>query len=328
MVIKKRAVKKKANTPIRRGGFTLIELMIVIVIIAILIGLLLPAVQGAIRKARVAGVKNEIGQLESAIAKFKADRGIEPPSSIFVYETGGGWDASSMALIRQMWPQFNFAGNYDFNGDGKIATVPHALSGSECLVFFLGGIPRPPGASSTLFSTTGFSKDPTSPFVVQIPGTSREAPLFEFLPNRLKDFDGDGFPSYLDSLPSQKNPYLYYSSYDGQGYNIAEFIGNSSTHPNVTYGLYSPYQQGANAGTDPFWKPNSFQIISPGYNGLQVLGSGYGYGGAYLPSGTDPLPVGSSPPALGGLSMSAFTALRSQESDNITNFAQGELKPY
>ena len=304
---------RKQKTGDRRGGFTLIELMIVIVIIALLIGLLVPAVAGAISKTRIAGVKTEISNLETAIAKFKIDHGIEPPSFITLHESPADWtaDVNNKSLIRQLWPQFNFALGRDLNGNGTIDTGTagtYRLAGSECLVFFLGGM-FVRDAGSGIFSMSGFSKNPADPFSLAL--GSREAPLFEFRPERLKDFDGDGIPEYFDALPSQRKPYLYYSSNYGQGYNPAEFLTSPPTPP-ISYGLYVPYRQGITL-TAPVWNGNTCQIVSPGYDGE------YGYGGAYLTTGADALPVGPTPTALAGI--------RSQEADNITNFSLSVLKP-
>jgi len=70
-----------------RGGFTLIEILAVILIISILMAFLLPAINSVRTKARVSQVRNEIAALESAIAAFKTQYGTEPPSSLVVYET-------------------------------------------------------------------------------------------------------------------------------------------------------------------------------------------------------------------------------------------------
>ena len=71
-----------------RGGFTLVELLVVIVVLAILIGLLLPAIYGALRTARKAAVSAEINQIASALASFKSKYGDYPPSRIYVAENG------------------------------------------------------------------------------------------------------------------------------------------------------------------------------------------------------------------------------------------------
>ena len=72
-----------------RHGFTLIELMVVIVIIGILMALILPALNGARIRARVTQVSTEISQLENAISKFKSIYNLDPPSSLYVPPVGG-----------------------------------------------------------------------------------------------------------------------------------------------------------------------------------------------------------------------------------------------
>ena len=67
-----------------RGGFTLVELLIVITIIAILVGLLLPAVNAARESGRSAQCKNNLMQLGRAVLAHVEGQGIFP--------TGGwGW---------------------------------------------------------------------------------------------------------------------------------------------------------------------------------------------------------------------------------------------
>jgi general secretion pathway protein G len=62
----------------RTGGFTLIELMVVIVILGILAGLIVPRIMGRPDEARQLKAKIQIESLETAIKLYKLDNGAYP----------------------------------------------------------------------------------------------------------------------------------------------------------------------------------------------------------------------------------------------------------
>lgn len=74
----------------RRSGFTLIEMLVVIVIIMILAALLIPTVMRAICNGRQATMEALLGQLEQACSMYKQDHNDNPPSN-------GAFDSAPLA---------------------------------------------------------------------------------------------------------------------------------------------------------------------------------------------------------------------------------------
>lgn len=63
-----------------RSGFTLIEVLLVVVIIGILVGVAIPRLGGRVRQAQLAAAEADISNIGMALRLFEVDNGNYPPS--------------------------------------------------------------------------------------------------------------------------------------------------------------------------------------------------------------------------------------------------------
>jgi prepilin-type N-terminal cleavage/methylation domain-containing protein/prepilin-type processing-associated H-X9-DG protein len=102
------------SRPASRGGFTLVELLVVIAIIGVLIALLLPAVQAAREAARRMNCQNNLKQIGLATQNFTAAQGhLPPPKAGGTYSKLGG----TFVLLLPYLEQANLFAKYDSTKD-------------------------------------------------------------------------------------------------------------------------------------------------------------------------------------------------------------------
>jgi len=261
-----------------RGGFTLIELMVVIAIISILVALTAAAVIRVLVVGPRTQARVEIGQFEGSIEAFKAKYNVDgpPPSRIILRKFLSDYyndpatrlspktqlDADSVQYLTTIfrgllttWQQRGI--NWHSSWTAINTSVSETLEGDQCLVFFLGGI-QVTGPNGCV----GFSTDNHNPDNL---GGDRVS-FYEFKSNRLVVIPQrpiSVFFSYLDAYASNGKgmPYAYFSTYVTENnYNgYFKTYGNSDC---ATLGVW-PYAE-AGQPLPRYLRPKSFQIVSAG----------------------------------------------------------------
>jgi len=220
-----------------RQGFTLVELLVVVVIIAILAGFITNAAFRARIKAKEAVIGTEISQLEMALQEYKNKVGEYPPDFFGLDSADAAVRTAAKAAVvrhlRKAFPRYNLgSGTIDqqFAVFANDLATNYGLNAfrftpATALPFWLGGLPESvPDLSDgndhkvSPWQPVGFHADPQHPFRVGLPRTQR---YHEFTNDR---FDvvtlhaggvgvGDQLRYYCDSVVGgEKAPYVYFKA--------------------------------------------------------------------------------------------------------------------
>ena len=117
--------KTKRHLAKRKGGFTLVEMLLVLVILATLAAVVVPKFAGRAKQAKVTAAKSQISNLEIAIDLFEIDMGYFPKAgndlSDLVQEPNSNnvrdWQGP---YLKKGIPRDPWGNDYVYNHPGKM----------------------------------------------------------------------------------------------------------------------------------------------------------------------------------------------------------------
>lgn len=125
----------------RNRGFTLIEIMVVVVIISVLIGLVAPNIMGRVDEAKVTAAKADIATMSQALDMYRIDNGHYPTTEqglqALVSKPGGSpepknWNSSGYMKKKEL-PKDPWGNDYQYirYPDGRFDILSYGADGQE-----------------------------------------------------------------------------------------------------------------------------------------------------------------------------------------------------
>ena len=209
---------RRRRMPASPAGFTLVELLVSIAIIATLAGLIVPTIFRALTSARNAAIKAEIDMLHTALMHYRSEFGEVPPCIDTSYGSGTlGYKANGQAArhLQRLFPRCpNTAAQFNEYG-ARAADPTDQVWQAKLQESGVGSVSRfgiVPNNALTAW-LAGFTADPRSPLV---PANTKV---------KLFDFDTSRRTGIGQYAPSSKpnSPYIYIdsASYDAIPYTVA-----------------------------------------------------------------------------------------------------------
>ena len=306
----------------KERGFTLVEILTVVVIIGILVTLVTVAVKGAMDATKRTRIATQMSQLAMALDHYKTEFGEYPPDMFD--------DEALVRHVKKRWPrlvlptgglivQAEFIRNsineaYDACGY-TVDFTDRSNSSVGSLALWLGGLPNSDGKLS------GFFADPESPFTSSDTFDNKSFADLELeknvhIANNVLVIGNDIRDVFV--------PIVYFRGKSSGGHDaymiadaghpkkgeVKQFDFSAFTYKLDTYdlGLCVAYAESESGGVIQWKNPTTFQLLHPGLDGI--------FGVAVQGSGPAPLRIIKSGDNIG-----------QRDLDNITNFSEyKELK--
>ncbi len=193
-----------------RGGFTLVELLVVIFIVALLVSLLLPALAASRALTNRIVCASNLRQIGLAFAMYTGDNdGVFPPN---IFLPSGQWGGPYLTETKPFWP-----GNMEFNADGVQGGF--FVFWQDFLYPYVGG-PSSVGATMPYSGGSVGVGNPSALAVFKCPSARTS-----------NSYWGPQFPIYPD---------YGYSGYLGGAFRPRVFPGSTSYQPARTSEILNP----------------------------------------------------------------------------------------